>query len=156
MTSLERMKALLAPSGIYRLEEGSGTAIELGLYAVWLDALEQELENLIDNCFLDSITRSGFDNYRTLYGLPEGLDWQPLRELVKKRLAITNRDFTPGGVKRCMAAGGFDVQLTEDFASNRVTVRILSDAGAFGTRAESEAFLRRCIPFGVGSIFLWG
>lgn len=153
--SYERMIRLLKATGLYRLDQNSAVEKELWLYAVYFGILEDQIKRLTDNCFVDSITRDGFDRYRELYSLPEGIKQSELRDIVRKRLAITNRDFTPAGVQRCMESGGFDVELTEYFQYERITIRVLESTGAFGTQEEKEAFLTQCLPCQQHASFLW-
>ncbi len=146
MTSLDRMLSLLGQTHLYNLSENSAIRIEFKQYAYFFDNIWVEIDALLDNCFVETISPAGYDSYMKLYSLPESIDWDLMKEIVNKRLAITNRDFTIEGVKRCLASGGLNVTLTEDFAKNKVTIKILSDAKIFGGVEEKNAFIESCIP----------
>lgn len=152
MTSLERMLALLAQTNLYNLEKTSATTIEFKQYGFYFDNISAEIDMLLDNCFVETISPAGYDSYMKLYSLPEDIDWDLMADIVNRRLAITNRDFTPDGVKRCLASGGLEVTLTEDFAANKVTVKILSDADIFGSIDARNEFIKTCIPCHVGVV----
>lgn len=155
MGSNKRMLQLLKSTGIYRLDGKSAVEKEIAAYAVLFDSLETELKRLADDCFADTMTFDGVSAYRRLYQMPETLTEPELKALIQKRIAVTNRDFTPEGVRRCMASGGFDVELEENFDSGEVRVTILSDQGAFGAKSEKEAFLQECLPCHAKGVFIW-
>lgn len=146
MNSLNRMLALLGQTHLYNLSESSAITIEFKQYANYFDYIEIEIEALLDNCFVETIGPAGFDSYVNLYSLPESMDWDLMKEIVNNRLAITNLDFTIDGVKRCLASGGLETTLTEDFENNTVTVHVISDAGVFGSEQEKIAFIKQCMP----------
>lgn len=155
MTSYERMYALLRSTGLYRLDGDSAVEIELRRYAHYLDELEERIARLPDAAFAETADEAGLAAWRRMLSLSESIGAEELREVVRHRLAISNRDFTIEGVKRCMSSGGFTVELTEDFANDTVTVEIRSDLGLFGSKAEKEAFLQRCLPCHVQGVFIW-
>lgn len=155
MGAYERMHALLRSTGLYRLDGNSATDIELKRYAHYLDILESNIKVLPEDAFADTFQGDGYYAWLELLALPEGTSWATLRKIVQLRLGINNRDFTKAGVKRCMASGGFTVNLTEDFANDIVTVEILEDKKLFGTKTEKEEFLRSCLPCHVQGVFIW-
>ena len=155
MRAYERMISLLRTTGLYRLDGSTAVERELRVWADYFDQLAAEIAALPENAFPETMDRTGFDNYRRLYSLPQNIGWAELRGIVERRLGLTNRDFTKAGVQRCMASGGFTVELTEDFANRRVTVHILEDQGAFGAKPEKEAFLQSCLPAHAQGVFVW-
>ncbi|MFZ2537912.1 MAG: hypothetical protein WAX04_03310 [Oscillospiraceae bacterium] len=154
MTSLQRMLTLLGQTHLYNLSEMSSTKIEFEQYACYFDNIAVEIDALLGNCFVETISPAGYDSYMKLYSLPESIDWDLMKEIVNKRLAITNRDFTIEGVKRCLSSGGLNVTLTEDFVNNKVTIKVLSDAGIFGTNEEKIIFIKGCLPCHVEPIII--
>ena len=155
MGALERMRAQLKPTGLYRLDGKSRVEAELKQYAVYLDQFDSDIARLPDNAFLDTVSVDGLDAWQRLFALPRHIYWEDMRRVAAARLAITNRDFTKEGVRRCMASGGFAVELTEDFSNGLVTVEIVGDKGIFGTKAEKEAFLQGCLPCHARGVFIW-
>ncbi|MEG0693416.1 MAG: hypothetical protein RR444_10090 [Oscillospiraceae bacterium] len=154
MTSLERMLALLSQTHLYDLRDSSATTIELKQHASYFDHLSTEIDILLNNCFVETISPAGYRSYMKLYSLPEEIDWDLMKDIVNRRLAITNRDFTIEGVKRCLASGGLTVTLTENFLLNQVTISILSDSGILGAMEEKVAFIKNCIPCHVEPIII--
>ena len=151
----QRMLTQLKSTGLYRLDGSTVVEKELRIYSDFLGELEYEIRKLADNCFLDTLDRDGILALRRLYALPAGMSAADLKEIAQLRAGITNRDFTREGVLRCMAAGGFQAEIMENFTQGTVTVTIRSDKGAFGTREEAEAFLRGCLPFHLVPDFVW-
>lgn len=149
------MHALLKSTGLYRLDGTTAVEVELERYAFYFDQLESMITQLSKDAFVETMGATGFDAWQRLLALPQDISWDSLQEIASCRLAISNRDFTPDGVKRCMAAGGFSVELTENFTDDTVTVRILDDQEAFGSQAEKEAFLQSCLPCHVKGVFVW-
>lgn len=150
-----RMVRLLGSVGIYRLDGTTAVEKELRLYADRIGELYALIDQLAGNCFVDSVTQEGFLRYVALYALPANISREKLQTLVRRRLAVNDRDFTAEGVRRCMASGGFEVELAEDFQAGSVTVTVRSDLGAFGTLEEKEAFLRECLPCHLNAVFVW-
>jgi len=151
----KRMIERLSSTGVYRLDGGSVTEKEMQLYAKQIGGIYEKLAQMRDDCFVISMTPEGARRYCTLYGLPTRMKGEELATIVRRRLAVTNRDFTPEGVARCMASGGLGVTLSEDFAAGKVTVTVNTDMDVFGTREEKEAFMRECLPCHVVPVFVW-
>lgn len=152
MTSLERMLLLLEQTHIYDTAITSPNAIELTEYSEQFENISSQLDILLDNCFVETISYEGYKIYMKLYSLPYDIDWDLMKNIVNRRLAITNRDFTIEGVKRCLLSGGLTVDLTENFEKNTVTVKILKDDEIFGSNGEREAFIKACMPCHVGVV----
>ncbi len=151
----QRMIGRLNSTGIYRLDGGSLTEKEMRLYAQRIGEVYEKLGQMRDNCFVISMTPEGAERYCALYGLPKTMREEDLATVVRRRLAVTNQDFTPEGVVRCMASGGLGVTLAENFTEGKVTVTVNTDMNAFGTQEEKEAFMRQCLPCHVVPVFVW-
>lgn len=151
----QRMIARLNSTGIYRLDGDSLTEKEFQLYAQRIGEAYEKLAQMRDNCFVTSMTEEGAERYCALYGLPKTMKKEDLAIIVRRRLAVTNQDFTPEGVVRCIASGGLGVTLSENFTEGKVTVTVNTDMGAFGSREEKEAFMRECLPCHVVPVFVW-
>ncbi len=155
MGAYERMRQALSPLGLYRLDGTSMVETKLRLIGSYMDILETHIGKLPNNYFVENMDTTGLKAYRTLYCLPSGLSKARVAELVKKRMAITNRDFTKEGVLRCIESGGLTVELTERPASGEVEIKIKTDLKTFGTQKEKEDFIRSCLPCHVKPVFIW-
>lgn len=155
MGAYERMRQVLSPMGIYRLDKVSMIETKLRLIGAYLDIVENKIGKLSDSYFVDTSGIDGLKAYRAMYCMPTSLAKARVIEMVQKRMSITNRDFTKQGVLRCIESGGFQAQLTERPASGEVEIKIIADYKAFGTQAEKEAFIRSCLPCHVKPVFVW-
>lgn len=153
--SRQRMLRLLKATGLYRLDGDSVTEKEIKIYAQLFGQMEYAIHTLTNNCFLETLDSSGVLAVRRLYGLPASMSRVNLQELARLRMGITNRDFTKEGVLRCLAAGGFQATLTENFTQKAITVTIQSDKGAFGTRTEAEDYIKACLPYPLTPTIVW-
>ncbi len=155
MGAYERMRQALSPLGLYRLDGTSMVETKLRLIGSYMDILETHIGKLPNNYFVENMDTNGLKAYRTLYCLPSSLSKARVAELVKKRMAITNQDFTKEGILRCIESGGLTVELTERPDSGEVEIKIKADLKTFGTQKEKEDFIRSCLPCHVKPVFVW-
>lgn len=154
-SSYVRMLRHLRSTGLYRLDGSTRTEIELQCYAKMLDNAQKRIDLIGSNRFPEMMTSDVCWRWQVIYSLPKRFYIRDTRELVALRESVTNRDFTRAGVLRCMASGGFTAQLTENFSTGEVTVKVTDDRNVFETQEEKENFLRGCLPCHVKPVFVW-
>lgn len=70
MRSLERMKAALSPTGLYSLDGGTLVFAEISAYALAIECLETEIDELKREMFVSSAESFGLDHFERLLSLP--------------------------------------------------------------------------------------
>lgn len=146
MTSLEKMMDFFSQTKLYDTSASSSNFIEFKQYSTFFDFWNSDLNDLLDNCFVETINTAGFEAYRKLYSLPLSTSIAALRRLVTARISITSLDFTIEGVKRCLASGGITASIREDFAANKVFITVTNDENIFGDDRSRTDFIKSCIP----------
>ena len=155
MNTFQRMCAQLKPTGLYRLDGSTLVEAELQAYAAVLDELLGELEQLLEEGFLDVTEGAYFAGYEILFGLPVTLNNreenpQAVRleklQLMKLRLGIRNTDFYPQAIREQLKLGGMTAELTEQPQSRQVAVKLTADKNYYATKQEKERFIRRVMP----------
>lgn len=150
--SHERMLTLLAQTHLYDLTPNSRTWTEFKQYAPYFDYWYNRLDDLLKNIFVSTVSNDYFAAYRKLFNIPNGVTPNDAKQIISARLAVTNLDFTVEGVKRCLASGGIEAELTENFVTNKVTVKILSDKNVFGNAEIRAEFIQSCMPCQVEAV----
>lgn len=155
MTGYERLVGSLTGLNLYRLDGNSLIDAELKAYGMLLDDIYNKMEQLFESSFIDQLSGIGLKNYVKLFGVSEALSNATIQDLVLKRFAITNNDFTKVGILHCIEAGGFTATITETPASKAVTVKVTKDKNFYTTRAEQEAYIKSCMPCHVKPTIVW-
>ena len=70
MSRLQALRDALRPLGIYRLDEGSLVYAELAAYAAGLDLLEEGLDELEREAFIQNRPGEGVSKREKIYGKP--------------------------------------------------------------------------------------
>ncbi len=154
MGSYERMVRELKKLKIYKLDGNSIMDAELYCYGLYIDMLSEQIESLFDSCFIININPVSSDKYIKLYSLPQSLSAIELKDIVLKRMAISNSDFTKDGVIRCIEAGGLKVSIAEALEMGIVKITILEDLGLFITKQEKEDYIKQCLPCHLKAIII--
>lgn len=144
--SYNRIIARLKPLNLYKLDGTTLMDYELECYAFHFDMLRELIDDLFKSCFIDNINYQSGDQLIKLFKLPEGITLPELKKVIKGRMSISNSDFTIDGVKRCLETGGFTANIEENFATNTITVHIISDRNLFSDPEQKRDFIKQCIP----------
>lgn len=151
MSSYNRMLETLKPLGIYKLDGTTILDCELKSYAVYIDIISDKIDQMFNRIFLDNVTGDSIVRYAKLYSLPASVTKELLKDIVVRRNRISNTDFTVDGVMRCLKAGGITADLSENFATNTVTVTITDDKKIFTDIAQRNTFIKQVLPCHVKS-----
>lgn len=155
MQSLQRMRDHLKTTGLYQLDTNSLVAAEMAAYASVLDALFEQLDQLLKECFFDEVESPRGEIFEELFGLPATkfpLDEQKRDErrrkiaMMKQRLAVKNNDFSAQGIKKLIETGGMTVSFQEDFAQKTITVTVLEDRDYCELIEDKRGFIIRSLP----------
>jgi len=143
----ENLYTLLEPLGLYRLRRDSLVDAELQAYLVALGWLEQMLEELRAQAFVQTAYGEGLLRHEKLVGLQErpGLDTDSRRRLVAYRLSTSPYDFDLKGMGSSVMAAGMEASITENFPDESLTIvskRLLDDfADLDAVKASVETML---------------
>lgn len=155
MAGYQRLVGNLAGLNLYRLDGNSLIDAELKAYGALLDDVYAKIAELFESSFVEQLSGIGLKNYIKLFGVSEALSDATVQDLVLKRFALTNKDFTKDGIGRCLQAGGFTTTLVETPNSKAVKVTITADKNFFTTKAEKEAYIKSCMPCHVVPTIVW-
>lgn len=115
MACKDAMVKMLDSTGLYSLQEDSIVAAEIAAYSAGLALIEQDMETLYHELFLQTAQSFGLDIWGSNDGFTEGeISVELRRQLLLKRMAVTLNDFTPEGIRRSLEAVG----VTADLADN--------------------------------------
>lgn len=154
MSSYDRIIRILNNLAIYNLTGNSLIEAEMKAYCAVFDTVYEEIERIIQGCFLDEINSFYFNKFERLFAMPmtpalsddrEKISLEKV-EMMKKRLSIKNDDFNLKGVKKAISSGGMEVDIKENFNDKSVTVTILKDSNICIEREEKEAFIKTFLP----------
>ncbi|MFQ9873064.1 MAG: hypothetical protein ACLRVT_08805 [Oscillospiraceae bacterium] len=115
MSRLQALRDALRPLGIYRLDEGSLVYAELAAYAAGLDLLEEGLDELEREAFVQTAQGEGISKREKIYCKPKTLlPLQERREMLLYRGAINNRNNTRADLERALVACGLRATVKEN------------------------------------------
>lgn len=112
MNYYNTMKDLLQPLGLYSLSENSIVAAELSAYNAGLSLIEDEINLLKRELFIQTAQDFGLKIWESINGsIMSNLPLEKKRELLIKKLSVTPRDYTLQGIERSLSAMGIHTQL---------------------------------------------
>ena len=152
MNSMEKLIYEHMPIKIYSLDEDSLVYKELSVYAAQLQKLEDKMELMIKEMFINTAEGEGVKRYKEIFGLEEYSDSQA-KEIIG--LVCSN----PFGywnkalfLKRAEAIEG-GVRITSAFDDQRVTLRNFKDL-SFDNKVKAIEIFRDLMPCYLGFRFL--
>lgn len=153
-----RMSGELRPLALYDLREQSFVAKELLCYAVFLDAVEDAVDALLREGFVQTASEAGVSRMEAVTGSRQSAD-MPLskrRDMLLYRFAHRPDDFSPTGMENGLRAIGLDAALIENLSQEQL---ILSDSSAIESlgqylRVRREA--RQLLPAHLEVLFNMG
>ena len=143
MDTLESMKRQLRPTGLYRLDGTTAVELELAVYADALDAVRGELLELQAESFVATASGYGLRLRERASGLsPEG-ETADRRAALLGFGAVRRDSATRSALEAVFASLGFDAELEEDAAGQKITVKFRSmpKCGETEARKKLEIFL---------------
>lgn len=116
--------SLLAPLRLYKLEGNSLVDCEIMAYEAAFSILEELMEEIRRQSFVQTAHDQGLVMHEKLVGLQErgGVSLQSRRELVLYRLSTSPFDFTPTGMVSSVRAAGMDAEIIENYAEESLTI----------------------------------
>lgn len=125
MSSYEKLKRIHASSGVYKVIEGSNIANELRAYSAGLDLLADALSELESECFISTSQSYGIERRELMFGAVRvDLPVASRRNMLLKRSAFGEGDFTPEGIGKVLEFLGVQGEVREYPALNRVTIEV--------------------------------
>jgi len=115
---------LLEPLGLYKLRQNSLIDAELAAYAAALSILEESLEEIRSQTFVQTAHGEGLLRHEKLVGLQEraGVSLAARRQLVIYRLSTSPFDFHLQGMINSVRAAGMDAEIVENYGEESLTV----------------------------------
>ncbi len=130
---------------LYDLSADKPLAILIDYFCRALDLMLENSNKIFDTVFIEN--QVGLKKYCNLMAIPMNKTASEVNEIYKRRLAISNNDFTVEGIKKSLLAGGFIADLTEDFSTNTITVNAKEEIKLFYTKEQKEEYIKSCLPF---------
>ena len=138
MSAFEKMKAALAPVGIYS-DDAPVLDAELNAYASELERMYTDLDSMFRERFIATAEDVGLSEYEKLFGpVRTGESAENRRAMLQLRMNLGGGDFTPAGIRRALDSLGLQYTISEYPSLNRLTITATTDY----SRAE-QAFIRR-------------
>lgn len=129
MSIISTLVKNLQPLKLYSLNKSSNVYKELSVYASELELLNDQLEELLKECFVQTAETYGLDNIEHIYMEPAtALDTETRRQRIINRLQICDNDYTVEGVTKAIKCFG-----TENFSiieypqRNQLVVEVFGD-----------------------------
>lgn len=129
---LDNLYAQLEPLKLYALRQDSLIDCELAAYGVALELVENLLEDIAAQAFVQTATGAGLALHEKLVGLHgrTGVSTSARRELVLYRLGLAPFDFNLSGMLNSLRAGGMEAEIIENVAGESlkiVCIRMIDD-----------------------------
>lgn len=154
MSRLQAMREALRPLGIYRLEEGSLICAELAAYAAGLDLLEEGLEELEREAFIQTAEDYGVSNREMIYSKPKTLrPLQERREMLLYRGGINNQNNTREDLERALVACGLRAAVTEQLDGASIRIDCLGVLDDFADQAQIQTAAAEFLPCHLEAVF---
>lgn len=114
MGSFESMANVLSAVGAYDIDSGSEVRRELRSYALELDALSEEIEEVLGESVVVTAEDEGLLFYEKLVGrLGNGLSLEDRREMIIYLLTLNSNDNTIGGIEKFFRSLGLECEIYE-------------------------------------------
>lgn len=132
---------------LYNITRDSPINNELKTYGVFLDEVASELDDMLDECFLETAKSYGIENKKRLFEMPDGIDDEDvIKELIKIKLSINNKKFNLEAIKSQIKSLGVSFSLTEYPSEYQVLVQINDSYYPIDKRDYIKNEIRRIIP----------
>ncbi|MEG0894291.1 MAG: hypothetical protein RSE93_01140 [Oscillospiraceae bacterium] len=135
---------------LYDLSSDKPLAILIDYFCRALDLMLENANKIFDTIFIEN--QVGLKKYCNLMAIPMNKTVSEVKEIYKRRLAISNNDFTVEGIKKSLLTGGFLADIIEDFSTNTITVNAKEEIKLFYTKEQKEWYIKNCLPFFVNAI----
>ncbi len=164
MSSFQSIFALLKACKIYSLHDNSLVLAEMRAYALALDALYDKAQTLLDDGYYDSLLGAYSHKFEALYGFrvtnlasaTAQEEASAIIALIKKRLAITNSDFTVEGIAKCIDSLGIGFTYTENPLSKYIEIQLIGDMHKHHhSSLDLQAMVRALLPYHSDNVILF-
>ncbi len=148
MNNLDRLIKILNDTKLYKLDENSIITAELSSYAIIIDDIYGQLEEILSYIFftdnMESYAEYMYDHLFQI-GNPD-ISSKERAKIYSKRLAISKSYYTIEDIKNAIESGGIKVSFIESPDTKELTIKIENDIGIFNTREGREKFINQYIP----------
>ena len=125
MSTLDSMKKVLEPLNLYNIQSSSTIYAELLTYAQELDSLNNELEIIQREGFINTAQDYGLSLREELIGsVKESLSSENRREMLIKSFGVTENDFTKESMEESLKSCGIKASIAENPSENKVQVQV--------------------------------
>ncbi len=154
MDSITSMKNKLIPLGLYNLEINSKISAELSAYSVAFNMINQKLEELERECFINTSQTYGLELREKLFDyVRTGLDLYKRRTMLIYRTSITSNDFNKSKITEALMSSGMEVEITENLGSSEIEVNCISFFDTISTQIQAQKKAQEFIPAHIASTF---
>lgn len=114
----------LEPLRIYALRQNSLIDCELAAYEVAFSKLEQAMDSIIADAFVQTAAGAGLSLHEKLVGLHErnGVSLEARRALVLYRMSVAPFDFNLNGMISSILAAGLEAEIIEDHENESLKI----------------------------------
>ena len=147
MSVLTQMKDMLAPLGIYSLDDDSLVMHELTVYATQLEKLHDKLRIALRENFISTAQSYGLDRFEELTErYHSDLSVDERRERLLLYMTLDNNDFSVNDIRRQLTLMGVSDNFTEDFENERIIFPDLVEADDIIRIAEELNVIEDIVP----------
>ncbi len=112
-SSIQTMRKALESTKLYSTQDNN-LSDELEVYKMIIDRLNNEIINLINECFVQTASGFGLENREMIIGaVRDDLTVDKRRQMLCRREAIDSSCFTPDKIKESLYSFGLDFELYE-------------------------------------------
>lgn len=144
MDAYESMKKRMAATGLYTLDGKTLVNFELQAYAEELNTAIDEVTELQSESFIQTASGYGLENREAVCGIAAAGTTAQRRAVLLALGAVTPNSFTKLNIENILAGLGISVQIVEDTADQKLTVKFLSEPNC--GRDAAQKFVEKFTP----------
>lgn len=147
------LRALLAPLGVYRLDQGSLSGAELYALGKSLDALAERLDTVERECITATAEDEGLRRREALFlRRPASTTLRERRAAIEALLQIDGDSLTPEAINRTISGCGIRARALE-MGTNQILVEFPDTAGVPQDFEQIEKIIMDILPCHLGVEF---
>ena len=154
MNSLNSMVSKLKPLGLYNLDSDSLVYKEIYSYSYGLKIIEDLLDELERECFINTAIDYGLDNREKTFGyVDQGLSTESRRKFLICNNSVTRNDFTKADIEYLLRIYGIDSYIIEVPNDSTIHINVLSVTNSVLSKSEVLNRIQAYLPAHLNCIF---
>ncbi|MDO4730653.1 MAG: hypothetical protein Q4B14_00765 [Clostridia bacterium] len=151
---LNRLKAGLRPTGLYKLDDKSLVHAELCAYAKGLEILDRELSNLEQEAFVATAEDYGLSIREELSDRKLSEETiENRRRMLNYRSSVTANDFNMEGIKKALLACGLETEIFESPGEFTIFISCISMLDKSLTQEKAIELAKSFTPAHLNVVF---